>query len=191
MEASPRTTVPADQDLEGNGARPSVEVEPEEVESDFAEDEPQEQVSGELSPREATDALDLMLRSDPPEFPTERINMVKLAERMGVEEFWIELRGLSEPELEQVGRRSERKPTKEEREAGQTRPRDLQRLFALTVAEAMIEPDLRDARMLQAHGPTPLHVVQRWFLPGEIQQLQEVVSELSGFGGEAVERAKK
>jgi hypothetical protein len=145
-----------------------------------------------LPPAEAAASLDLMLSAeDVPPPPTEVFEMAELAARLGAESFTVELRALSEPELEAIGRRSERRPTAEERERGVLRPRDMSIMWATTVSEAMVTPDLTNSSLLQKYGPTPRHVVQRWFLPGEIQKLAEAVTDLTGWSEGSVARAKK
>lgn len=147
----------------------------------------------EATTREANDALASMLAAEgPPPVTTETVDMPELAKRMGIESFSVTLRGLSDPELQQCSDRAVKPPTKQQRKLGMTQGGpDPARLKRLLIAVATIDPNLSDQRLLERYGPTTEHVVQRWFLPGEIDALSEVVNDLTGYGGGAVERAKE
>jgi hypothetical protein len=147
--------------------------------------------SGEPTPKQANDALASMLSSEPPPLPTEVFEMKELAERMKVAEFPVTLRALNDAELEQISDRSTKAPTKEQRKMGVTTGApDTQRMKRLIVATGMVSPALSNPALLEKYGPQPEHVVRRWFLSGEIDQLCEKINDLSGFGAGAVERAK-
>lgn len=147
---------------------------------------------GAPSARQANDALASMLATEPPPLPTEVVEMKDLAERMGIEQFSVQIRGLNDKELEQVSERATKPPTKAQRKMGMTSGApDQSRMKRLIVEKAMISPDLTNAALLEKYGPTGEHVIQRWFLSGEIDQLCEAVNDLSGFGAGAVERSKQ
>lgn len=147
--------------------------------------------TGEPTHRQANDALASMLSAEPPPLPTETFEMKDLAERMGVEAFVVQLRGLKEVEIVQCGERAVKPPTKQQKKLGLSNGGpDNARMKRLLVAQAMVNPDLTNAALLEKHGPTSEHVIQRWFLPGEIDQLSEAVNDMSGYGAGAVERAK-
>lgn len=148
-------------------------------------------VSGDPTPKQANDALASMLSTEPPPLPTESFNMEALAERMGLESFEVTLRALYDEELERISDQSSKAPTKEQRKMGiTTGAPDTQRMKRLIVATGMVSPALGTKALLDKYGPHPEHVVRRWFLSGEIDQLCEKINDLSGFGGGAVERAK-
>ena len=140
---------------------------------------------------QANNALASMLSTAPPPLPVGTFDMKELAERMKVESFPVKLRGLTDNELEKISDRSTKPPTKEQRKMGMTigRP-DQQRMKRLIVATAMVEPPLDNPQLLEKYGPSSEHVVMRWFLSGEIDQLCEAVNDMSGFSAGAVERAK-
>jgi hypothetical protein len=145
----------------------------------------------EMAPAVARSSLELMLSSAPSATETDRYEIPRLTRRFGAP-FVVELRNLSDTEFEELSERAQREPTLEEREQGVTiRPRDLNKFNLLVVAEAMVEPNLRDEALRSKWGPRPEDVVRRWFLVGEIQRLSGVVSNLSGWGDGAVVRAKK
>jgi hypothetical protein len=106
------------------------------------------------------------------------------------------LRGLDQRELRDISRRAMRPSTKDEREQGAgPMLRDLDSSNMLTVATAMLDPDLsgRSAEsqaLLQKYGPGPEGVIKQWFAPGEITQMADRVMELSGWSDEALTRAK-
>lgn len=138
-----------------------------------------------LSKDEGRSALELMLSTEPPPLPREPYKVARL-------NMTVTLRGLTEKELEDIARRCERRPTKEERERGVIgMQRDNVRFQRLCVVEAMIDPDLAHPQLRERFGPTPEHVLQRWFLAGEIAQMSDFVTDLSGWSDEAVVRAGK
>lgn len=174
--------------VEGTVEELDLDVEvPEPIAAEIIEPESDEYVDPgrDLSPTEAKSALEAMLSSQPQDAPIESYTVARLG-------FDVTLRGLSEREIDQVGRRSERPPTKSERArgiiAGQ---RDPARFNLLLVSEALIDPDLTNRELLSRDGPNPADVVRKWFLPGEIIQLADTVMDLSGYSEEAITRAKK
>lgn len=66
------------------------------------------------------------------------------------------------------------------------------------VLAGVVEPDLRNPALLEKLRPEgrkgpllPFEAVNRLFLPGEVVGLYKVISDLSGFGREAVRELKK
>ena len=52
----------------------------------------------------------------------------------------------------------------------------------MTCVEGIIEPNLKDKRLLEHYGvPTPKELVKRMLLPGEIADLYNTINELSGY----------
>jgi vacuolar-type H+-ATPase subunit I/STV1 len=133
-----------------------------------------------------------MLSTQPPPLPTEIVEMKALAERMGIERFDVQIRGLNDSELEQISERATKEPTKAQRKMGMSRGApDFTRQKRLIVATAMMVPNLKNPELLDKYGPRDEDVVQKWFLSGEIDQLSEAVNDMSGYGAGAVERAKE
>ncbi|MBD8500741.1 phage tail assembly chaperone [Paenibacillus arenosi] len=62
-----------------------------------------------------------------------------------------------------------------------------------TLLKGIVEPDLKDARLLEAYGvSTPKQLLEssKLLLPGEITQLYNIISSLSGFGEGSLEELK-
>lgn len=66
------------------------------------------------------------------------------------------------------------------------------------VLNGVVDPDLRDKRLAEKLTPsdrktplTPTEVVSKLFLPGEIINIYNAITELSGFGDNAVEKIEK
>jgi hypothetical protein len=138
-----------------------------------------------IEPHEAQSALDAMLTSEPQQAPSERY----ILKRLG---FTVTLTGISEREIDQIGRRSERQPSRSEKARGLvTAQRDIAKFNLLLVASGMTDPDLSHAELRAKYGQRPEDIVQAWFLPGEIVQMADMVMDLSGYSDEAVVRAKK
>jgi hypothetical protein len=156
-----------------------LEAEESSVDAGPSEEEPA------MSPQEAQSALDAMLSSEPPSTPVEPYTVTRLG-------MTLKLRGVSEQEIDVVGRRSERQPTKSERARGIFAPqRDSARFNLLLTATGMVDPDLTDSMLQGKFGPRPEDIVRKWFLPGEIIQMADQIMDLSGYGDEAVVRAGK
>ncbi|TVX88343.1 phage tail assembly chaperone [Paenibacillus agilis] len=62
-----------------------------------------------------------------------------------------------------------------------------------TLLKGIVEPDLKDKRLLDAYGvSTPKQLLEssKLLLPGEITQLYNIISSLSGFGEGSLEELK-
>jgi hypothetical protein len=139
----------------------------------------------ELTGEEAQSALEAMLSSTPQAAPTESYKIKRLG-------FAVMLQGISERQIDLIGRRSERSPSKTERGRGVFgQQRDINKFNLLLVTEGMLDPDLTNRDLMAKFGPRPEDVVRQWFLPGEIIQLADLVMDLSGYSDEAVKKAKK
>jgi hypothetical protein len=68
---------------------------------------------------------------------------------------------------------------------------DMNTMRKLVVVEGVKEPNLKSKELRDKYkAPTPIEVVKAILLPGEIQELYSVITELSGFGENAVEEVK-
>jgi hypothetical protein len=166
-----------------------TEVDVSQYEEQFDEEELEEEVEVDpdkpLDPGEAASALETMLSSSPHDTPEEKREIKRLG-------FAVTMRGVGERQVDMIGKRSERPPTKAERARGVIgNQRDAAKFNLLLVTEGMVDPDLTNRDLLGKFGPRPEDVVRNWFLPGEIVALADAVMDLSGYGEEAVTRAKK
>lgn len=143
-----------------------------------------------MDPETADDFLDVLLSAEaPPAPPTEEVVISRPDGSLHVR---LTIRGLLDPELETIGDRAWRNSTARERKLGAgDQVRDMTRMKALTVAEAIVVPNLADSTVLTKFGPTPEHVVRKWFLPGEIEGLAEKINDLSGYGEDSVTKMGK
>ena len=65
---------------------------------------------------------------------------------------------------------------------GALRNINLYEMQVLTVIEGVVEPSLKDERLLAYFGcVTPKELVKKLFLAGEIAELSNVITELSGY----------
>lgn len=68
---------------------------------------------------------------------------------------------------------------------------DVQEMQLMTVLAGVKEPDLKNKELLEKfHAPTPKELLQKLLLAGEITNLYNVISELSGFNKDAVAEVK-
>lgn len=68
---------------------------------------------------------------------------------------------------------------------------DVQEMQIMTVLAGVKEPDLKDKKLLEKfNAPTPKELLQKLLLSGEITNLYNVISELSGYGPNSVTEIK-
>lgn len=68
---------------------------------------------------------------------------------------------------------------------------DVQEMQIMTVLAGVKEPDLKDKKLLEKfNAPTPKELLQKLLLSGEITNLYNVISELSGYGPNSVAEIK-
>lgn len=63
----------------------------------------------------------------------------------------------------------------------------------ITIMECVVEPDLKDPKLLSAHGISvhmPEDIVDAVFLPGEKDLISDEILDLSGYNEEVLARAK-
>lgn len=74
----------------------------------------------------------------------------------------------------------------------ETQDFDVSEMQVLTVLAGVVDPDFKSKELLEKFGaPTPKELAQKLLLPGEITNLYNVISELSGYGKDAVAEVKK
>lgn len=65
---------------------------------------------------------------------------------------------------------------------GNIRDMKIFEMQVMTCVEGIVEPNLKDKRLLEHYGvPTPKELVKRMLLPGEIADLYNTINELSGY----------
>jgi hypothetical protein len=175
-------------DVEDNRRRPSDMR----AKVDQARDQVRAEAAAEMDPAEARSALAIMLSASAP--PTDDIGefeVKRLSQQYGAP-FIVTLRGLQPQEFDEITELALREPTRSEKDRGVVGAvQDTPRLQRLTVAQAMLKPDLTDPHLTTKFGPRPEDIVRRWFNSGECVFLSAQITELSGFSGEAVVRAKR
>lgn len=110
------------------------------------------------------------------EIPTEEVEVSRLTEMAG-EPFIIRIRALTAREFDEL-------------------PKD--DFKAHVVLKAAIDPDLADTRIADMLKPadrsarlTPVEVVNTLFLPGEVINLYNAITDLSGFGEGSIKNIRK
>ena len=75
---------------------------------------------------------------------------------------------------------------------GGLRDINLFEMQVLTVIDGVVEPNLKDKRLLAYFGcVTPKELVKKLFLAGEIAELSNIITELSGYDKDEDEEALK
>lgn len=68
---------------------------------------------------------------------------------------------------------------------------DVSEMQVLTVLAGVKEPSFKDKNLLDYYNvPTPKELLQKLLLPGEIASLYNNISDLSGYGEDAVQEVK-
>ncbi|MCH5279537.1 MAG: hypothetical protein J1E60_07075 [Christensenellaceae bacterium] len=123
--------------------------------------------------------LNLLLDADPKsltEYPTEKIKLKRLSKVCG-SDFIVEIRALTQREIDEL-------------------PQDAHREHVILKGVTNIEfgdTGLRERLKPESRKTplTPVEVIQRLFLPGEIARLSSSILDLSGFGDGMLEKIEK
>ena len=108
--------------------------------------------------------------------PTREVEMPRLSEVLG-EAFKVKCRAIDGERYADI-QRSAIDLTKK----GGLRNINLYEMQVLTVIDGVVEPSLKDERLLAYFGcVTPKELVKKLFLAGEIAELSNVITELSGY----------
>lgn len=127
--------------------------------------------------------LDLLLKIDEAKIkkPTRRVEIKRLSELVG-EKVVFTCEAVTHDRLTEIQEMSVDYKTQEA---------DISELQIQTVLSGIKEPDLKNKELMEkfkAH--TPKELLKKMLLTGEITNLYNVISELSGFGAGAVEEIK-
>lgn len=110
------------------------------------------------------------------EMPTKELEMPRLSEMLG-EEFKVKCKAIDGERYADIQRSAIDLNNK-----GGLRNINLYEMQVLTVIDGVIEPSLKDERLLAYFGcVTPKELVKKLFLAGEIAELSNVITELSGY----------
>ena len=110
------------------------------------------------------------------EMPTKEVEMPRLTEVLG-EIFNVRCKAIDGERYADIQRSAIDLNKK-----GGLRNINLYEMQVLTVIEGVVEPSLKDERLLAYFGcVTPKELVKKLFLAGEIAELSNVITELSGY----------
>lgn len=108
--------------------------------------------------------------------PTREVEMLRLSEVLG-ENFNVKCRAIDGERYADIQRSAIDLNKK-----GGLRNINLYEMQVLTVIDGVVEPNLKDERLLAYFGcVTPKELVKKLFLAGEIAELSNVITELSGY----------
>ena len=110
------------------------------------------------------------------EMPTKEVEMPRLTEMLG-ETFNVKCKAIDGERYADIQRSAIDLNKK-----GGLRNINLYELQVLTVIDGVVEPSMKDQRLLAYFGcVTPKELVKKLFLAGEIAELSNVITELSGY----------
>ena len=99
----------------------------------------------------------------------------------------FKIRPLTFAEMEEITRRSTRRPSKKGGEAETNQGEATRRM----IVTATVYPDFADAELCAAYGTNdPIEVPGRMLLSGEVARLSKAISKLSGFDDDIEEEIK-
>lgn len=128
-------------------------------------------------------ALDLLLKMDESKIkkPTKEVEIKRLSEAVGEKVVFV-CEAISPNKMAEI---------QEMVLDVKTQQVDVQEMQVLTVLAGTKEPNLKSKELMEKfHVPTPKELLLKLLLPGEITSLYNVISELSGFGPDAVAEVK-
>ena len=110
------------------------------------------------------------------EMPTKEIELPRLSQVLG-ETFKVKCRAIDGERYADIQRSAIDLNKK-----GALRNINLYEMQVLTLIEGVVEPSMKDERLLGYFGVvTPKELVKKLFLAGEIAELSNVITELSGY----------
>lgn len=110
------------------------------------------------------------------EMPTKEVEMPRLTEMLG-ESFKVKCKAIDGERYADIQRSAIDLNKK-----GGLRNINLYEMQVLTVIDGVVEPSMKDQRLLAYFGcATPKELVKKLFLAGEIAELSNVITELSGY----------
>ena len=110
------------------------------------------------------------------EMPTREVEMPRLSEVLG-EPFKVTCKAIDGERYADIQRSAIDLNKK-----GALRNINLYEMQVLTLIEGVVEPSMKDERLLGYFGVvTPKELVKKLFLAGEIAELSNVITELSGY----------
>ena len=122
------------------------------------------------------DKLLQMDKSKLMEMPTKEVEFERLTKLLG-EPFKIRCKAIDGERYADIQRSAVDLNKK-----GDLRDINLFEMQVLTVIDGVVEPSLKDKRLLAYFGcATPKELVKKLFLAGEIAELSSVITELSGY----------
>ncbi|CAH0121048.1 MULTISPECIES: XkdN-like protein [unclassified Paenibacillus] len=133
--------------------------------------------------------LDLLLKMDKTKIqrPTEQVELKRLSDLLG-EPVVFTCQALTMDEFEEIQNIAISFGKKGEVEDISTNSVQI-----FTLIKGIVDPSLKDAALLEAYGAaTPKQLIEesKLLLPGEVTQLYNVISSLSGFGEDSVQTLK-
>lgn len=130
-----------------------------------------------------SDVLNLLLSADTQkvvERPTRKIEIKRLSAIAGAPVIFT-IQGLTADEYGDIQQKS----------IGKHGDMDSSEIQILSVLHGVKDPSLKDKKLKEAyHVPNSRELVGKILAPGEILNIYNIVSDLSGFGDEAVEEIK-
>lgn len=110
------------------------------------------------------------------EMPTREVQMARLTELMG-EPFTVKCQAIDGERYADIQRSAVDLNKK-----GGIKNLNLFDMQVLTVIDGVVEPSMKDSKLLKHFGcVTPKELVKKLFLAGEIAELSNVITELSGY----------
>ena len=110
------------------------------------------------------------------EMPTKEVELPRLSQVLG-ETFKVKCRAIDGERYADIQRSAIDLNKK-----GALRNINLYEMQVLTLIEGVVEPSMKDERLLGYFGVvTPKELVKKLFLAGEIAELSNVITELSGY----------
>jgi hypothetical protein len=133
-----------------------------------------------------SNSLDLLLKLNPEQMsrPSKKIEMKRLSQVLG-EKVIFTCQAIYSDKFAEIQEQAVKIGN------GQIENIDTGEIQTFTVLEGVKEPNLKSKELREKFNcPTPKELVKNLLLPGELTQLYNIISDLSGFGSNTVEEIK-
>lgn len=127
--------------------------------------------------------LDLLLKIDTDKIkrPTKDIEIKRLSDLAG-DKIIFTVEALTADEMDDI---------QDQCLDSETLDVDLNKFQMLVALSGIKSPDIKNKELLEHYkAPTPKELLRKMLLPGERQQLYNAISELSGYGKDAIKEVK-
>ncbi len=135
-----------------------------------------------------SNVVDILLKLDSEKFESAKKQVeIKRLSALAGESVVFEIAGLTQSQFEEI----QEMCTSIDFATKETNV-DFSKMQLESLLKGVVSPDLKNPELMKRFGSvTPYDFIKKFLTPGEISSLYEAISDLSGFGTDAIEDVKK